>query len=237
MDHYLDYIDTIYKNAIESIKKQHADWKIDRDFTVYCKVTPIIKNLNFQTSLQLQKRNKTSVIFEQIINGRRARQYFDEYSIIKTLIYLYDVEENVGDSIYCGMCNLIKDKGTDVSFKIGTEEFSFKGIKYLPYDKLFLTYADYEISINDFIALLNLVIEKDRYSKESENGKGTILKYILFLLLCSSRTKLEQKENMVNILKKMKLYKDNTLISYKDKINKTGEKKLYFKSEILMNLL
>lgn len=236
MKHYLDYMDNIYANTVATIKKQHIDWKIGKDFTIYREITPVLKGINFQTTMLLRKRNRTSVIFEQDFNGRKTKQYFSEYNIIETLIDIYDLFVDEGNTIYSGMCKLIEDSGTDVNFRIGTEQFSFKGIQYLSNDKLFMTYTGYKIGINDFIGLLNLVIEKDRYSKESNNGKGTILKYILFLLLRSRRTPIHKRQ-MINILNEAKIYKDNSLTKYKDIINETGGSKLYFKSELFKDIV
>ncbi len=237
MAHYLNTIDVIHANVILDIKKQHPNWMIDSNFTVYREIMPVIEGISFQTTFLLRKRSRTSVILMQEPNGRKIRQYFNEYRIIETLIYLYDYYIEEGDAFYYGMCKLIEDNGVDVSFSIGDEQFSFKGIQYFSSNKLFLSFADYQININDFICLLNLVIEKDRYSKESENGKGTILKYLLFLLLCSTRTSLSQKTNMINVLKSKDLYKDNTLASYKEVINRTGTAKLYFSVGLFKNIL
>lgn len=239
MNTYTSYMDIIKTNVISSIKRQHTDWKIDGKFVVYREITPVLNDstFNFNTKMLLRKRSNTSVLLEQVHNGRRVKQYFSDYNVIETMIFIYDSFISEGDAIYSGMCDLIKDKGTDVFFRIDTHQFSFKGIKYLNNDKHFLTFADYQIGINDFICLLNLIIEKERYSKDSENGKGTILKYILFLLLCSNRTTLVQKNQMVDILERKSIYKDETLITYKEIINATRESKLYFKAGLFENIL
>ena len=237
MSHYLDYMDKIYNSVVAGIKEHHTDWKIDRNFAIYREITPKLEGVDFQTTMQLRKRSsRTSVIFEQDYNERKTLLYLTEYNIVEKLIYIYDNFVNEGDLIFSGLLKLIEDSGTDVFFKIEAEPFSFKGIQYLSDDKLFLSSTDYQIGINDFIALLNLVIEKDRYSKESENGKGTIRKYLSFLLFCSSRTQ-KHKSDMENMLNEINLYRGNSLNKYRDVINGTGEKKLYLKKEHLENII
>lgn len=237
MDHYLDYMDEIYENKKTSIHQEHPDWKINRNFTIYVDIKPIAEGMKFQTTLQLKKQDRTSVILVQEFDGKKAKQYFSEFDIIHTFIYIFDTFKDEGNYIYHKMIELIKDNGNDVSFIIDEKQFSFKGINYLSEDKLFKTFADYIISINDFISLLNLVIEKDRYSKESKDGKSTILKYILFLLLISNRSEQKIKMQMKDILEIKSIYIDDKLSVYKNIINRNGKDKIYFDSILFKDIL
>ncbi len=238
MNAYIHYMDSIKNSVITELLRQHSEWIIERNnFTIYREIIPIFDNYNFNTKMLLRKRINTSVILKQTYAGRESKQYFSDFNIIETFIYLYDTFTYEGDIIYSSLCDLIEDKGANVQFVIDSQKFLFKGIDYLPHDKNFLTFADYEISINEFICLLNLVIEKERYSLGSEKGKGTILKYLLFLLLCSKRSTDDKKEKMIKILKDKDIFTGNTLVRYKSKINATGDQKLYFKTELFIGIL
>ncbi|BCZ48465.1 hypothetical protein psyc5s11_45320 [Clostridium gelidum] len=243
MGHFLDDIDEIYESKKNYIINKYPGWKIDGRFTTYTPIIPNTEGIKFSTTLQLKKMIKTSVIFEQEYEGRTVRFYFDEYNIICTLIYIYDNFNQEGKYICDKMHLLINDNGEDISFKINDKKYEFKGIKYMPKDKKFLTLSDYEIGINDFICLVNLVIEKDRYSKQDENGKkdengkSTILKYLLFLFLFSKKTSKEFKAKMIEVLQEEKIYKGDKLINYKKIINAIGSQKIYFDNSLSNKIL
>lgn len=240
MEHFLDYMDKTKKNMENQISNQHPDWNIDSRFTIYTYIEPIVDDILFKTKFRLRKRKKTSVIFEQEFNNRKARYYFDEYNIIRTLIYIYDNFQEEGNHICERMSQIIDDGGEDVEFKLDNKIYKFKGIGYMSENKEFLTDADYLIGINDFICLLNLVIEKDRYGKNNynnENGKKTIIKYLLFLFLVSERTKNKSKTKLINILKQKSIYTGLKLESYKKVINTIGRNKLHLEIGLSKDIL
>jgi hypothetical protein len=237
MNHYLEYIDEIHSEKKKNIQDQHPDWKFDKRFSVCNKIIPIAEGVNFQATLQLRKRKRTSVIFEHEYSGRKVIHYFSEYEIIRSLIYIYDNFEKEGNDICSGLNELMKDAGQDVMFDINNKRFTFRGIKYLHNNISFLTLTDYQITLNDFICLLNLVIEKDRYSKESKEGKTTILKYLLFLYLISNRTSEKLKAEVEKILKSKDIYKTRELNDYKEVINRNNREKIYFDIGLYNNIL
>ncbi|NFJ03656.1 hypothetical protein FC905_01040 [Clostridium botulinum] len=227
MEHFSNYMDEIKENMKNKIKTQHPAWKIDDKFTIYNTIIPIAEGVVFKSKFKLKKKKRTSVIFEQEFNNRKVRYYFSEYDIIRTLIYIYDKFIDEGNYICEKMIALINDNGDDVEFGLNNKRYKFKGIGYISENKEFLTNMDYWLGINDFIFLLNLVIEKDRYKEMNENAKKTILKYLLFLFLCSERKEDMPKTKLINILKDKHIYTGLKLRSYKDVINKIGRGKLY----------
>lgn len=234
MASYLDYMDKIHSEAISDIKSKQKDWIVDKiNFTIYRLIKPIASDISFKSVTLLRKKARTSVMIVQDYNGRQTKLYFSEYKIIETLIFLYDSYEDEGGVIYEGLIKLVKNIGSNISFEVDDKKFTFKGLLYLSQDKNFMTFTDYEISINDFICLLNLVIEKDRYNNKSENGKATVSKYLLFTILCSKRAAVKQKAKMVEILKMKKIYDGQILKKYKNIINRTGESKLFIETELL----
>ncbi|MBV4420328.1 hypothetical protein KM800_13535 [Clostridium tyrobutyricum] len=240
MCHFLNYMDSVYKQAVLDIKDKHPDWKIDKNFIIYKEIIPDVEGIVFKTKLQLKKKGKrTSVLFQQEFKKRKTRYYLSEYDIVRMLIYIFDTFKEESNTIYLCMCNLINDTGQDVSFKINDKKFKFKGIQYLGQnDKKILTHFDYYIGINDFISLLNLVIEKDRYSVENQHDKGTILKYIVFLVLFSKRSQPKNKSTMNQILKDKKIFIEGaSLKEYKEIINNTGRNKLYFDTSLSDKIL
>lgn len=237
MESFLLYIDKIYNKEKEIVRNSFLDFSIDRRFTIYVDLQPIEDGIDFGTRFRLRKRDRrTTLLLVRDDNGRKVKLYFSEFDIICTLISIYDNYEFYGNYICDQMCNLVNDGGNIVKFKIEAEEFAFKGINYLREETVFLTSADYEISINDFICLLNIVFEKDRTNGNSNNAKGTILKYLLFIFLFSRRTNIECKENLKKILQDKGIYLGDELESYRDILNKS-KKKVFIDISVSNNIL
>lgn len=239
MESFLKYIDEIYEERSGKIKREFPDLKIDKRFTIYEELLPIGEGIDFTVSFQLKKTKRTSLLLVKDVDGRKAKLYFSEFDIIATLIYIYDNYTFQGNYLCEQMCNLINDNGDFVEFKIKDKKFKFRGIEYINKDRnlLFTMTSDYDISINDFICLLNIVIEKDRISKKSNEGKGTILKYLLFIFLFSKQTSYKYKENLNKILKDIGLYMGENLEDYREVLDEIGYKKFYIDGSASKDIL
>ncbi|EGT3613441.1 hypothetical protein E5N06_08810 [Clostridium perfringens] len=230
MSHFLEKLDKIYNETLERSK---LTYKIDENFTIYQDVTPIAPKVNFGTIFKLKKRKRSSLLLVKVLDSKQVSLYFSEYDVIVMLIYIYDNLNEYGKYICKEMINLIKGMGCLFTFSIDKDIYKANGIKYIDNDVSFLTIKDYEIYINDLIFLLNIIIEKDRFSKKNDNEKITLIKYLLFTYLFSEKSNKKYEHNIINAFKGENIYKGKSIKNYKGILNKTGREKLYFDTSLI----
>lgn len=104
------------------------------------------------------------------------KMYLSDYDIITLLIELCRENLGVAKKIFAQMELVIMGSGNDFEFAVDSEWYKCKGI-YLEenLEVCIDTPMDISINIYDFITLLNLIIEKERYASDVE---GTLGKYI-----------------------------------------------------------
>ncbi len=203
---YIRYLDKLKYEKIERLKK--LNYKvISRSYHFYQKIN-FDKKVRFESNFVALKLSDISILLEN--NGIKI--YFSDYDIIKILIDLpLMVREKLFESFY----EVVNDRGTEVKFFINDKHFSISGIKFFSGNIEIKESNGLNLHINDFIGLLNLIVEKERVSNESEKFKETLNKYILFTNLFSSK----YEKELENILLRNNIEKKSKLSDYKTLIN------------------
>lgn len=216
----INLMDTIQNHYIEELKDNDINLTVVNNFSIEELLYPLYNKNVFSVKFILRKKTDTSILLTRLFDdNKKLILYFDEFNIIKTLIHLGDNNEKTYKHIYDSFIMNLNDEDLQVtSFKFNDENYEINGIAYIDDFEIFNTFADVEINSNDFICLLNLIIEKEKLNKSKHEGKSTICKYMLFsqMFVNSSNNITLRKDE---IIKKFNLEKFDSIEEYSNSIN------------------
>lgn len=179
---FLEYIDNIYK---KEKNKFHDKKIISKEFCCFIPIKPLEYTSNNKFLIKKQKHSKLFIIIG------KQRVYLSDIDIIKTILLLS--EDDIRWFID-QFCKLYTYDNNACMFKIKGEEFRGSRIEYIYNEtKNILLYTDSEISINDFIFVINFVLSKDslwgKVNGLDNFRKITICKYISLLKYYAFKSK------------------------------------------------
>lgn len=163
---FLQILDKEYEK-IRSLQKVQ---KYNADFAIFKKIEPI--GIYSKNNFLCYKKNKTKILF----CPKNCKVYLTDQDILNIILSL---ENNNFTNFLEKFIDLYTGVTFNFRFKIGMKIFEGIGIPYEENnDKKILLYTDNEISINEFIFIINMVLEKDRLYDLQEK---TLIKYISLL--------------------------------------------------------
>lgn len=178
MARYLNHLDSLkekYITAQNSVGHENYPFA---QFHYYQNITCIVDStISFSQTLRAVKLINTAILL--VDPETQTKVYFTDEDITSIIATITDA--GLKDHIINGLKNAIAKKGLDtISFDIGTKTFSIKGI---PFNKAFNEIicdnpADIKLNGNDLIALINLILEKERADKNPNKLTKTATKYI-----------------------------------------------------------
>lgn len=175
---YLNHLDSLKEkyiaeqNAIGSANYQSKQFHYYQDI-----VYVVDTSISFCQTLRAVKLINTAILFFDPDSNTKV--YFTDFDIASIIALIEDYE--LKEHIIKGLKNVIAKKGLDtISFKVGTKIFSLKGIPFnATFNESFcINPADICINGNDLIALINLVLEKERADRNPKKRFETAAKYI-----------------------------------------------------------
>ncbi|WP_069998231.1 hypothetical protein [Cellulosilyticum sp. I15G10I2] len=177
------------------------------------------------------KVNTLSIIMKD--RNSKIKIYLSDYDIINILIFLSKKHLEIAKNIFEQMESLIKEAGNETSFYIESNKYDIKGINLennLNFD--IDTPMDISINIYDFITLLNLVIEKERYANHVQ---GTLCKYIAVSKYYADILSTTERKKVKTLLGSYNI-NTNVDIEYNSKIiNKDKDHKLLIEYQELLS--
>ncbi len=176
MARYLNYLDTLKERYIKTQNQVGIVNYPYPQFHFYQDVTYTVdKVIHFRQPLRTVKLVNTAVLF----CAADTKVYFTDNDIA-AIIALID-DSVLKEHIISYLNKAIAKKGLEtVSFLIQAKSFSIKGI---PFNEKFNDItcenpADIDMNGNDLIALINLVLEKERADKNPKKLEYTAKKYM-----------------------------------------------------------
>ncbi|WP_316630398.1 hypothetical protein [uncultured Ruminococcus sp.] len=166
---FLDYLDTEYNR----IKSGYSANEVDDSFSVYFSVSA--NGLDTSSDFLIKKQDKSKLF---IVSGMQ-RVYLRDSDIIRIVIGLSSKEANW---FLKALIDAYGGEYTEFNFKINDQSFTGKGIVQYPDKRSLTLVSDTEITIQDFVFVVNFVLAKD-YLWEEKVGivdfrKRTLSKYI-----------------------------------------------------------
>lgn len=182
MSNFVNDLDDIYRQK----KRERIDANIDNNFYIYVPV--FIKTEVFSNENYLIRKDK-NIKFLYIKDG--CRVYFSDADIINMLLKVEN-RESIGKLVsYFNKMYQQKVEGLETySIIFGDERYSVKGCFEIKNTQILLNRQDIDITFNDLLVLINLILAKDyyafnsnRYSEHKNNNflKTTCVKYISLL--------------------------------------------------------
>ena len=163
---FLQILDKEYEKTRSLQKVQ----KYNTDFAIFKKIEPI--GIYSKNNFFCYKKNKTKILF----CTKNCKVYLTDQDILNIILSL---ENNNFTNFLEKFIDLYTGVTFNFRFKIDMNIFEGIGIPYEENnDKKILLYTDNEISINEFIFIINMVLEKDRLYDLQEK---TLIKYISLL--------------------------------------------------------
>lgn len=196
------------------------------------------KYINFEESLcsklnnkfMLLKRYNTNILISY--GDTEIKVYLSDYDIITILVDLLNEYTELANIIIDKLVEFIENKTYKYTIDIDKHKFSINGILLFDDTEIYInTKADFRININEFIMLINLILEKERISGEYV-VEGTICKYILISKYYSNICDVEEKNKIGEILSEHGINITGDLESNKFVINKTKQSRKYEKEQI-----
>lgn len=123
---------------------------------------------------------KNNYTFLGLLSKNDIKIVMTDFDIINMLIFLLKNYNEFGIRILNNLKEYLNDNTFEYNYIIKTKTFRGKGIPIFNMTDLLLTKEDQEISLEEFLVMLNMIIEKERVSKAG-NDKNTIAKYITFI--------------------------------------------------------
>lgn len=178
MARYLNHLDSLKEKYITEQNSVGSAIYPFTQFYYYQDITYVVDTtISFCQALRAVKLVNTAILF--IDPETNAKVYFTDDDI--TLIIAAITDAGLKDHIINGLKSAIAKKGLDtISFNIDTKTFNIKGI---PFEEAFNDIlcenpADIKLNGNDLIALINLILEKERADKNPKKLSKTATKYI-----------------------------------------------------------
>lgn len=166
--HFMRAMDEMKNQTIEKILGNSLN-----EFHFYKEIE--ILDLDTKNKFICLKRQYSNFLIQEE-NNRKV--YLSDYDIVLMLIDILNNSEDIGNLIMTSMYNLVKSEGEEYSFKLADEVYVHEGLAFLNEEVLINTKADFEISVNDFIAIINLVAAKEEISSNKNSVKDILCKYI-----------------------------------------------------------
>ncbi len=167
-------------NFLDKIDLIHAKYKLqyhingdDTTFHSFIPITPKSYSPTCVFVIKKQEKSKLLCVFG------KQRVYLSDLNIIETILSMKKEEIKW---FLDQFIKLFQNLGVEVEFEI--EDFIVKGfgIECYPTTRSIALFSDSDMSVNDFIFLINFVFIKDRAWEESKNilnfSKITLCKYI-----------------------------------------------------------
>ncbi len=178
MTRYLDYMDSLKDNYVKAQNSIGQAVYPSTQFYYYEDISYAVDTrIRFCKSLKAVKLAKTAILL--VDSNACKKVYFsddDIISIIKT-----STNEELKRHIVVWLKKVVHKKGlSSLTFYIREKTFTLKGI---PFDEKFNNVlcdnpADIDMNGNDLIALINLVLEKERTDKTRNKLIRTAKKYL-----------------------------------------------------------
>lgn len=178
MARYLNHLDSLKEKYIIAQNSVGSAYYPFTQFYYYQDIEYVVDSaISFYQALRTVKLVNTAILF--IDPETQAKVYFTDDDIALIITAICDAE--LKDHIISGLKNAIAKKGLEtISFKIDTKTLNLKGI---PFKEAFNGIlcdnpADIKLNGNDLIALVNLILEKERADKSPQKLSKTATKYI-----------------------------------------------------------
>ena len=178
MARYLNHLDSLKEKYITTQNSVGAAIYPFTQFHYYQNIEYIVDNtVSFAQTLRAVKLINTAILL--VDPEAQTKVYFTDEDITTIIAKITDA--GLKDHIIDGLKNAIAKKGLDtISLDIGTKTFNIKGI---PFKETFNEIlcdnpADIKLNGNDLIALINLILEKERADKNPNKLSKTAAKYI-----------------------------------------------------------
>ncbi len=178
MTRYLDYLDSLKDKYIRAQNAIGQDIYPSTQFYYYEDITYEVEaGIRFCQSLKAVKLAKTAIVLVDLNACKKV--YFSDDDIIS--IIETSTNEGLKSHIIMWLKKVVNKKGLfTLTFHIHERTFNLKGI---PFDEKFNDVlcdnpADIDMNGNDLIALINLVLEKERTDKTRNKLIKTAKKYL-----------------------------------------------------------
>ena len=165
-ENFLQLLDKKYENTRTNRKIS----KENEEFAIYQRIEPL--DFNCQNEFYCYKKSKTKILY----CPDNCKVYLTDQDIINIFLKLND---DMVNKFLEKLVNLYNGNGYKFKFKVINIEFEGVGIDYeVENNDKILLYTDNEITINELIFVINIILEKDRLYNSQEK---TLIKYISLL--------------------------------------------------------
>ncbi len=130
---------------------------------------------------------KKKMVFFLLKDTNGTQFYLDDHDIISMIISIKEVDNSAYDFIISNFESLLEKSTFSFSFFLNDKKFTYPGLNYYEKKILVKTKADIDITLNDLIHLLNLILVK-----EFSNIKSIICRYITFSRFYSNECKISK---------------------------------------------
>ena len=178
MDNYLKLMDSLKKKYITRKKHEGIATYPFYQFHYYEKVQYIVeKDICFNQNLLAVKLSKTTILFVDPDTGIKV--YLSDEDIASMINIMPD--NPLRNHIISGLQNIIdKNELPAVTFEIAGTPFNINGISFDPQFNNIICEnpADISLNGNDFIALINLILEKEKTDRRTWKLRRTAELYL-----------------------------------------------------------
>lgn len=175
---YLDHLDSLKEKYITAQNSTGFGNFPFAQFHYYQNIDCIVDStISFSQTLRAVKLVNTAILL--IDPKTQTKVYFTDDDITSIIAAITDA--GLKDHIISGLKSAIAKKGLDtISFNIDKKTFNIEGIPFKEAfnDILCENPADIKLNGNDLIALINLILEKERVDKTPKKLSKTATKYI-----------------------------------------------------------
>jgi len=233
MSSYIDGMDKIYKERKKSIQEKFPRYVLDEDYRIVEEIKTA--DLPLTNSFKVVKKRDSSICMFRNRGDRTAELYLSDLDIIKAIIQIFHVNQHAHKHLVMGLRKLINGKSEEVMFLLSDTAYSIEGFGFYK-EVIFTTEQDINISVNDLIFLICLIIEKEKKNKKKYNGRSTVYKYLLFSEILSERNcRIAGKRK--KILEKLGIQRDTTNDDLMAMINIRSKKELIFNPDDFKSFL
>lgn len=178
MARYLNHIDALKEEYITLQNSTNSATYPSRQYHYYENISYNVDNsIVFVQTLCAVKLVKTSILF--IDPNTNAKVYFTDNDIVSIIASIKN--PRLKKHILDGLNKVIsKQKLETLFFEIGKKPFKMKGVSFAAeFNEIYCKNpADITMNGNDLIALINLILEKERADKNKKKLSETAKKYI-----------------------------------------------------------
>lgn len=180
----------------------------------------VIGEYNIENEILILKRFRTAILIRCKESG--IKLYLSDFDIINIIVNLINDYTQYGMDLISQMEKLVFGEGDKIIFIVDEEdeEFELNGINFIDKNIKINTHADIDININEFILVINLILEKERISGD-DVLEGTLGKYILLSKYYSNEY--IDESNIEKVLQEYGIDTKESLEYNKYKINKKSK--------------